>query len=304
MNKFEVTILGCGSATPTFMHLPTCQVVNVREKLFMIDCGEGAQLQFRKAHLSFNRLGHIFISHLHGDHCFGLIGLISTFGLLGRTNSLTIHAIADLESIIRPQLNYFCPFLPFEVHFQSFDPLSHQIIYQDRSVTISTIPLKHSLPCAGFLFEEAQNDLHLDGEAIRFFNVPIRELQFIKKGADFMTEEGTVIPNARLTKPADIARKYAFCSDTAYNEAIIPIIKDVDLLYHESTFLEEHSVRSKKTGHSTAKQAATIAKLAGVKKLMLGHFSSRYTNDFDFIAEAKPIFSNVTTANELLVEKL
>lgn len=304
MNKFEVSILGCGSAAPTLQHLPTSQVVNIREKLFMIDCGEGTQLQYRKARLSFSRLGHIFISHLHGDHCFGLLGLISTFGLLGRRGALTIHAHVDLEKILRPQLDYFCQYLSFEVLFKPFDPTKSEIIYEDRSVTITTIPLSHNIPCAGFLFEETENDLHLDGDAIRIYNVPIKELQFLKKGSDFVTEEGQIIPNNRLTKPADRSRKYAFCSDTAYDESIIPIIQGVDLLYHESTFLKTHEVRARKVGHSTATQAAMIAKAARVKKLMLGHYSSRYSNDIDFLDEAKQIFPNVILANEELLEKL
>lgn len=304
MNKFELNILGCGSALPTMQHVPTSQVLNVREKLFMIDCGEGTQLQFRRARLRFNRLNQIFISHLHGDHCFGLIGLISTLGLLGRTGDLTIHAVADLERILRPQLDFYCKDLSFEVIFKSFDHTKHEVIYQDRSLSVSTIPLDHRMPCAGFLFEEAKNDLHLDGEAVKFYNVPIKELAKIKQGADYITESGQIISNNRLTKPAKPSRKYAFCSDTAYKESIIPIIKDVDLLYHESTFLDEDKARAKETRHSTASQAAEIALKANVKKLMLGHYSSRYSNDALFLEEAVKIFANTILANELLLEKL
>lgn len=304
MNKFELNILGCGSALPTMQHVPTSQVLNVREKLFMIDCGEGTQLQFRRARLRFNRLNQIFISHLHGDHCFGLIGLISTLGLLGRTGDLTIHAVADLERILRPQLDFYCRDLSFQVIIKAFDHTKNTVIYQDRSLTVSTIPLDHRMPCAGFLFEEAENDLHLDGEAIKFYNVPIKELARIKQGADYLTEAGQVILNNRLTKPANPSRKYAFCSDTAYKESIIPIIKDVDLLYHESTFLEEDKARAKETRHSTAGQAAEIALKGNVKKLMLGHYSSRYSNDTLFLEEAVKIFPNTILANELLLEKL
>ena len=304
MNKFELNILGCGSALPTMQHVPTSQVLNVREKLFMIDCGEGTQLQFRRARLRFNRLNQIFISHLHGDHCFGLIGLISTLGLLGRTGDLTIHAVADLERILRPQLDFYCKDLSFEVIFKSFDHTKHEVIYQDRSLTVSTIPLDHRMPCAGFLFEEAKNDLHLDGEAVKFYNIPIKELAKIKQGADYITECGQIISNNRLTKPAKPSRKYAFCSDTAYKESIIPIIRDVDLLYHESTFLDEDKARAKETRHSTASQAAEIALKANVKKLMLGHYSSRYSNDALFLEEAVKIFPNTILANELLLEKL
>lgn len=304
MNKFEISILGCGSALPTMQHVPTSQVLNIREKLFMIDCGEGTQLQFRKARLGFSKLNQIFISHLHGDHCFGLIGLISTLGLLGRTGDLTIHAIGDLEKVLRPQLDYFCRDMSYRVIIEPFDHTKNDVIYEDRSVKVSTIPLDHRVPCAGFLFEETENDLHLDGEAIKFFNVPIKELAKIKKGSDFVKEDGQVIPNNRLTKPADPSRRYAFCSDTGYNESIIPIIKGVDLLYHESTFLEVDKARAKETRHTTAKQAAEIALKANVKKLMLGHYSSRYSNDEDFKKEAELIFPNIILANELLTEKL
>lgn len=304
MNKFELHILGCGSALPTMRHAPSCQVLNIREKLFMIDCGEGAQLEFRRAKLHFGRLGHIFISHLHGDHCFGLIGLISTLGLLGRTGDLYIHAVSDLEDILRPQINFFCQGLSYNVIIKPFDPTVHTAIYQDRSIKVSTIPLDHRVPCAGFLFEEAERDLNLNGEIIRFYNIPIKDLQKIKKGEDFISDSGMIIPNERLTKPRIKPKKYAYCSDTAYKEDIIPIIKNSDLLYHESTFLEENKSRAVLTKHSTAREAALIAKKANVKKLLLGHYSSRYENDKLFLEEAKEIFNNVELANELHVEKL
>lgn len=304
MNKFELHILGCGSALPTMQHVPTSQVLDVRDKLFMIDCGEGTQLQFRKARLRFNRLNQIFISHLHGDHCFGLMGLISTLGLLGRTGDLVIHGVTDLEKILRPQLDYFCRDLSFEVIIKPFDHTKNEVIYEDRSVKVSTIPLDHRTPCAGFLFEEAKNDLHLDGAAVKFYNIPIKELAGIKKGGDYITEDGQLVPNSRLTKPADASRKYAFCSDTAYKEGIVPIIQGVDLLYHESTFLEEDKARARETRHSTAGQAAKIALKANVKKLMLGHYSSRYSDDGLFLEEATKIFPRTILANELLLEKL
>lgn len=304
MNKFEVTILGCGSALPTMQHMPTSQVINIREKLFMIDCGEGTQLQFRKARLGFNKLNQIFISHLHGDHCFGLIGLISTLGLLGRTGDLTIHAVPELEKTLQPQIDFFCKEMSYKVIFKAFDHTKNSIIYEDRSVKVSTIPLDHRVPCAGFLFEETENDRHLIGDAIRFYNIPVKELNKIKKGADYICENGCIITNDQLTKPADPSRKYAFCSDTAYFESIAPIIHGVDLLYHESTFLESAKFRAAQTKHSTAIDAARIAKKAKVKKLMLGHYSSRYSDDNMFKEEAETIFPNITLANELLVEKL
>lgn len=304
MNKFELHILGCGSALPTMKHVPSAQVLNIREKLFMIDCGEGAQLEFRRARLHFGRLGHIFISHLHGDHCFGLIGLISTLGLLGRTGDLFIHSVPELERILRPQLDFFCQGMSYNVIFKPFDPTKNKVIYSDRSVTVSTIPLDHRMPCAGFLFEETESDLNLKGDLIRFYNIPLRELPKIKKGGDYIMPSGEVVPNSRLTKPRIATRKYAYCSDTAYKEDIVPIIKGVDLLYHESTFLEDNISRAAMTKHSTAKQAATIALKAEAKKLMLGHYSSRYDNEKDFEVEAKSVFPNVILANETIVEKL
>lgn len=304
MEKFDVNILGCGSATPTLQHNPSSQVLNIREKLFMIDCGEGTQLQFRHSRLRFGRLNHIFISHLHGDHCFGLIGLISTLALLGRTGDVTIHAIADLEALLRPQLDYFCREIPCEVKIEAFDPQKSELIYEDRSITVKTIPLKHRVPCAGFFFEEKPKEAHLIPDMIKFHEIPIKELAKIKQGQDFIKEDGTVVPNARLTRPAEPSRSYAYCSDTAYDEKIVPIIEGADLLYHEATFTESDILRAKQTGHSTARQAAQIAKMANVKKLMLGHFSARYTDNRILLKEAKEVFSNTILANEGLCEKL
>jgi len=304
MQTFNVNILGCGSALPTIQHYPSAQVVNIREKLFMIDCGEGAQLQLRKSRLRFNKINHIFITHLHGDHCFGLIGLISSFALLGRVTDLTIYSVPDLEMVLRPQLNYFCRDLPFKVIIHAFDPQKSEVIYEDRSLFVKTIPLDHRVPCAGFLFREQDNEKHLNSEMIKFYNIPVKELPKIKKGADFTTEEGIIIPNNRLTKAADPVRSYAYCSDTAYNERIIPIIEGTDLLYHESTFISAEATRARETGHSTSTQAAQIAKLANAKKLMLGHFSSRYPDNSLLLKEAQEIFPNTILANENLCEKL
>ena len=304
MEKFEINILGCGSATPTLQHLPSSQVVNIREKLFMIDCGEGAQLQFRKMRLKFSRLNHIFISHLHGDHCFGLIGLISTLALLGRTGDLMIYSPEGLEELLKPQLDYFCKDNPFAVIFNTFGTSESELIYEDRSITVHTIPLKHRIPCAGFLFREKPRDANIIPEKIKFYNIPVKEIAKIKQGADFITPKGVIVPHEQLTKPAQVARAYAYCSDTAYNKSIVPLLANVDLLYHEATFGEDHLSRAKMTGHSTASQAAQIAKQAEVKKLMIGHFSSRYTDNDILRQEAANIFPNTKLANEGLCEKL
>lgn len=304
MERFEVNILGCGSALPTMQHKPSSQVINFRDKLFMIDCGEGTQLQFRKCKLSFGRLNRIFISHLHGDHCFGLIGLISTLALMGRTGDLHIHAPADLEKLLRPQLDYFCRDNSYNIIIEPFSTNKSSVIYEDRSLTVTTIPLEHRVPCAGFLFKEKPKDAHLIAEMIRYHEIPLKELPNIKKGSDFIKEDGTVVLNSLLTIPSAPPRSYAYCSDTIYSENIIPIIENVDLLYHEATYLDTEAVQARKRGHATAAEAAKIAVKANAKKLMLGHFSARYTDNKAFLEEAKSIFSNTILANEKLCEKL
>lgn len=304
MEKFELNILGCGSATPTTRHNPSSQVLDVRDKLFMIDCGEGTQLQFRRNKLRFGRLNRIFVSHLHGDHCFGLIGLISTLALLGRTGDLIIHSVEGLEKTLKPELDFFFRDNPFKVIVETFDPTVSDVIYEDRSITVKTIPLAHRVPCAGFLVEEKPKEAHLIPEMINFYNIPVKHLRGIKQGADFITEEGKIISHHILTRPAEKPRSYAYCSDTAYSEKIIPIIENVDLLYHEATFADIDMERARETGHSTATQAAQIAKLANVKKLMIGHFSARYPNNNILLEEAKLMFPNTILANEGLREKL
>lgn len=304
MSNFEVKILGCGSATPTLNHHPTSQVLNIREKLFMIDCGEGTQLQMRKYKVNFTRLSHIFISHLHGDHCFGLIGLISTLDLLGRTGDIYIHSEPSLQALLEPQIKFFASHLAFQVHFVAYNPKKSDVIYDDRSLKVTTIPLIHRIPCAGFLFEEKQAAAHIIPEMIKFYKVPVRQIADIKAGADFISEEGEVVANARLTHPAQPAKKYAYCSDTAYNEKIVPIIEKADLLFHESTFREADLAKAERTFHSTASQAATIARMAQVKELMIGHYSARYNSLQPLLDEAREIFPNTMLANEGLLKKL
>lgn len=300
MEKFEINILGCGSALPTTRHYPSSQIINVRDKLFMIDCGEGSQMQLRKSKLKFSRLNHIFISHLHGDHCFGLPGLISTLGMLGRTAELHLHAHTDLEKILTPQLNYFCKNLPYKVLFHSFDTCNPTLIYEDRSITIHTIPLRHRIPCCGFLFAEKKRPNHIIREMIDFYKVPISEFNKIKNGNDFITAEGTLIKNDRLTKASDSPRKYAYCSDTIYSEGIAEQIQGVDMLFHEATFAQSELPRAKETFHTTAAQAAQIALKAHAKKLLIGHFSARYENENLLLEEAKAIFSETMLAKENL----
>ncbi|MCM0220372.1 ribonuclease Z [Bacteroides fragilis] len=300
MEKFELHILGCGSALPTTRHFATSQVVNLRDKLFMIDCGEGAQMQLRKSRLKFSRLNHIFISHLHGDHCFGLMGLISTFGLLGRTAELHIHSPKGLEELLAPMLNFFCHMLAYKVIFHEFDTRQASVIYEDRSMTVTTIPLQHRIPCCGFLFAEKTRPNHIIRDMIDFYKVPVYELNRIKNGADYITPEGEVIANARLTRPSDPPRRYAYCSDTIFRREIAEQISGVDLLFHEATFAESELARAKETYHTTAAQAGRIAVEAGVRRLVIGHFSARYEDENVLLKEASAIFPDTILAKENL----
>ena len=300
MEKFEVNILGCGSALPTTRHFSSSQVVNIREKLFMVDCGEGAQLQLRRSKLKFTRLNHIFISHLHGDHCFGLMGLISTFGLLGRTASLHIYAHEELERLLAPQLEFFCKGMTYEVVFHPIDPAKAEVIYDDRSVSVSTIPLKHRIPTCGFLFQEKPTPNHIIRDMVDFYRIPVFELNRIKNGEDYITPEGVVVPNHRLTTPSAAPRSYAYCSDTICQTSIIPQIKGVDLLFHEGTFAQCDAARAKETFHTTAMQAAQIAVEAEAKQLVIGHFSARYEDESILLKEAQALFPNTLLAKENL----
>lgn len=300
MEKFELHILGCGSALPTTRHFATSQVVNLRDKLFMIDCGEGAQMQLRKSRLKFSRLNHIFISHLHGDHCFGLMGLISTFGLLGCTAELHIHSPKGLEELLTPMLNFFCHTLAYKVIFHEFDTRQTSVVYEDRSMTVTTIPLQHRIPCCGFLFAEKARPNHIIRDMVDFYKVPVYELNRIKNGSDYVTPEGEVIANTRLTRPSDPPRKYAYCSDTIFRPEIVEQLSGVDLLFHEATFAESELARAKETYHTTAAQAARIALEAGVRQLVIGHFSARYEDESILLKEASAVFPNTILAKENL----
>ena len=300
MEKFEVNILGCGSALPTTRHFASSQVINIREKLFMVDCGEGAQLQLRRSKLKFTRLNHIFISHLHGDHCFGLMGLISTFGLLGRTAALHIYAHEELQKLLAPHLEFFCKGMTYDVVFHAIDPTKAAIIYDDRSVSVSTIPLKHRIPTCGFLFQEKKTPNHIIRDMVDFYQIPVFELNRIKSGEDYVTPDGVVVPNSRLTTPSAPARSYAYCSDTICLRNILPQIKGVDLLFHEGTFAQCDAARAKETFHTTAQQAAEIARDAEAKQLVIGHFSARYEDESVLLKEAQAVFPNTLLAKENL----
>lgn len=298
MAEFNINILGCGSALPTTRHLATSQIVDLRDKLYMIDCGEGTQVQMRRMRVRFGRLAHIFISHLHGDHCFGLPGLISTLGMLGRTGELVVHGPKEVETYLRPVMDLFCRGMEFEVRFNPVDTRSHSLVMEDRSLSVYSIPLKHRIPTCGYLFAEKPKEAHIIREMTDFYQVPVRCMKDIKQGQDYVTPEGEVVPNSRLTRPAAPPKRYAFCSDTAYNRSIIPIIEGADLLYHEATFAECDLARAKETFHSTARQAAEIARDAHVKRFVIGHYSARYEDLSELHREAEAVFPGTILGNE------
>ena len=298
MAEFNINILGCGSALPTTRHLATSQIVDLRDKLYMIDCGEGTQVQMRRMRVRFGRLAYIFISHLHGDHCFGLPGLISALAMLGRTGELVVHGPKEVETYLRPVMDLFCRGMEFEVRFNPVDTRSHSLVMEDRSLSVYSIPLKHRIPTCGYLFAEKPKEAHIIREMTDFYQVPVRCMKDIKQGQDYVTPEGEVVPNSRLTRPAAPPKRYAFCSDTAYNRSIIPIIEGADLLYHEATFAECDLARAKETFHSTARQAAEIARDAHVKRLVIGHYSARYEDLSELHREAEAVFPGTILGNE------
>lgn len=301
VEPFRVHILGCGSALPTLRHFPSAQLVELRDKLFMVDCGEGVQLQLRRCRARFTKVGHVFISHLHGDHCFGLIGMISTFGLLGRTARLHIYANVLLEDMLQRQMELFCHDLGYEVVFHAIDASRQEVIYEDRSVSVETIPLTHRLPTCGFLFREKPLLPHIRRDMIDFYQIPTSQIMNIKNGADWTLPDGTVVPNSRLVTPADAARSYAYCSDTRYMPELHKQLKGVTTLYHESTYGEDNLLMAEKYNHSTARQAAMVARDAGVKQLILGHYSSRYDDEQVLLNEAREVFENSVLADELSI---
>lgn len=298
--NIQLHIIGSGSALPTKDNFPSSQILELREKQYMIDCGEGTQIRIKQMRLKISRLGHIFISHLHGDHCFGLIGLISTLGMMNRTADLHIHAHPDLERLLQPQLNFFCNESPFKIIFHPINPGLNELIFEDRSIEVYTIPLKHRVPSCGFLFKEKQGPLHIKRDMIDFYQVPTSQIGRIKNGEDFKTLDGEIIPNAILTNPASPTFNYAYCSDTAYNKDIVSIIQHVDLLFHEATFADDELLRARQTMHSTARQAAEIAKAADVKKLIIGHYSARYANKNILLNEAKSVFENTQLTEDMM----
>ena len=304
MEPFKIHILGCGSALPTLHHYASAQIVELRGKQFMIDCGEGTQMQLRRSRIRFTKLSAVFITHLHGDHCFGLIGMISTFGLLGRTAKLDVYAPAALEPMLQAQMQLFCHSFDFEVAFHAVDTSKQQVVYEDRSLTVESIPLDHRIPCCGYLFKEKPTLPHIKRDMIDFYQIPTSQINNIKAGADWMTADGEVVANSRLVEAAEAPRSYAYCSDTRYIPTLPERIKGVTALYHESTYGEDNLQRAEKYFHSTARQAAMVARDAQAGQLLLGHFSSRYEDENVLLQEAKEVFENTYLCDEQKVFEL
>ena len=304
MEPFKIHILGCGSALPTLHHYASAQVVEMRGKQFMIDCGEGTQMQLRRSRIRFTKLSAVFITHLHGDHCFGLIGMISTFGLLGRTAKLNVYAPKELELMLQEQMRMFCHNFDYEVAFHAVDTRKQQVVYEDRSLTVESIPLEHRMPCCGYLFKEKATLPHIRRDMIDFYQIPVSQINNIKAGSDWITAEGETVPNSKLVEAADQPRSYAYCSDTRYIPTLHERIRGVTALYHESTYGEDNLLMAEKYYHSTARQAALVARDAGAGKLLLGHYSSRYEDENVLLNEAKQVFENSFLCDEQMVFEL
>ena len=298
MEPFNIHILGCGSAKPSARHNSACQVVEIRGKLYMIDCGEGAQVEFACQRLNINRLGHIFISHNHGDHVFGLPGLISTMGLLDRTAPLHIYGPQMLQKLLDVALGVYCQGMGYEVTFHPVDTTQHQLIFEDRSIEVWSLPLHHRVPCCGFLFREKPCLPHIRREMIDAFHIPLSQINNIKAGASWTTDDGTLIPHENLTTPADPPRSYAYCSDTAYMPELAPLVRGCNLLYHEATYPDELEDQAREYCHSTASQAAQVALEAQAKRLCIGHYSLRIKDEAAHLREAQAVFPKTMLTHE------
>ncbi|AOW21862.1 ribonuclease Z [Urechidicola croceus] len=297
--SLKLTILGCHSATPRISAHPTAQLLEIKNHLFLIDCGEGTQVQLRKYKAKFSKIKRIFISHLHGDHVFGLIGLVSTFRLLNHEMELHIYGPKGIKELITTQLRLSNSYTSYPIIFHELESNKSELIFEDKKVEVFTIPLDHRIYTNGFLFREKIGERKLNMKAIsKFSEIEICDYQNLKNGRDFKLNNGKILPNKELTLPPPRPLSYAFCSDTTFKPDIVPTIKNVDLLYHEATFLKDREDLAITTKHSTAEQAAKIAKLADVSELIIGHYSGRYNNLNDFQSEAQQIFPKTTLAIE------
>jgi ribonuclease Z len=302
--RFEVTILGSGAALPTSLRNPSAQYVFCNERHILVDCGEGTQSQLRKNGISLQKITHILISHLHGDHFFGLVGLLSSMHLLGRDKGITVYGPEGLEQIIRLQLELGGAQLGFGITFVALDGKTPQLLFEDKRIEIRTFPLRHRVPTNGFRISEKPFDRPLDGERFKRDGLSLTLIPRFKRGENVELEDGTVLYAGDYTFAPKAPRSYAYCSDTVYEEKIVPHVSGVDVLYHEATFLHDMIDRAKVTFHSTARQAAQIAQLAGAKQLLLGHLSARYDNGNAHAAEAKMIFENTMVVEDGMVIKL
>jgi len=285
-----LTILGNNSAIPAFGRHPTAQVLQTDNDSFLIDCGEGTQTQLTKYKIRRSKITAIFISHLHGDHYFGLIGLITSMSLLGRTQPLNIYGPTALEQIINLQLSVANTTLSFPLYFYSLT--EEKVIFDNNKITIECFRVQHRIECWGFLFNEKKKPRKVDADRAKSYEIPEAYFGKLQQGEDYVTKRGTIIPNVEVTLAATKAKRYAYCADTIFDKDLVPKIKEVDVLYHEATYLKDLEERAASRYHSTTHQAATIAKLGDVKKLIIGHFSSKYETVDDFLKEAKEVFEN------------
>lgn len=296
--KFELLILGTSAALPTQGRFPSAQLLNVEPNHYLIDCGEGTQIQFEKYKVKRSKINQIFISHLHGDHILGLPGLLSSFSLNGRTQPLQIFSPKGLQKLIELFISTSEAYLTFPINFHVVKTEGEEVIFTDSRVTVTSFPLLHRIETVGYRFDERKNRRRIDAKKLSFYNIPVKNIKGIENGDDFQLPSGEIIPNSALTKPPRPSRSFAYCSDTAFSEKTADYVKGVDLLYHEATFANDNMLKALKTKHSTATQAATIANLAHVKKLIIGHYSSRYKNLNLLLKEAQTVFSNTSLACE------
>lgn len=298
MTGLRLSILGCGSATPSTRHLPSCQVLDVRGNLMMIDCGEGAQLQVRRMRLKWQRLTDIFISHLHGDHCFGLPGLLSSMALHGTTRDITVHTFAEGIRLFSAWTDFFCRDLPFNLHYHEISPRGGEVIVDTDAISVTTIPLRHRVPAVGFRFDEKPKRRHIIPEMTAHYGVPHYLMNALRDGDDLVLPDGTVVANELLTRDADPSVSYAYCSDTRFSERVVSAVEGVDWLYHEATYDNALHVMAKKRYHSTAGEAAAVARDAGAKHLIIGHYSQRYNDESLLLRQAQEIFPDTILARE------
>lgn len=296
--SFKLTILGCNSALPTSERNPTAQVLEVRERFFLIDCGEGTQVQIRKNRIRLGKINHVFISHLHGDHFFGLFGLISTYSLLNRNTPLTIYSPPGLKALLMPVFRHLNDKLSYELIFKEINTSVPLMIYEDNLIEVSAIPMQHRITCYGYQFKEKQQLYNLKRNVVSDYQLSIKEIHQAREGLDIVRENGDTIPSQNLISGRKIPRSYVYYADTAFSDTWAEFIRGADLLYHEATFMQDKVHLAEATGHSTALQAASFAALAQVKKLVIGHFSSRYKELSDLLAEARAIFPETSLAED------